>query len=480
MRVMCVLIVGLFVFGFFASLGSAQEIKLEVKSQPATVTKYTTHAPIRINSDAEFTSLFSNRTIWGLEINGGDYGFCIYIGNCSQAFTVKNCYLHNACGKIYIDYFWNTACYIHKSFNGTIENNVCSMNTQNGIYLYESENNKVTNNTCNGNTLYGILLDYSNHNTLIDNNCSWNKIGISLKNSNTNTVRQNTMYGCGLIIEGTFLSYYGTHNIDSTNFVNNKPVYYLKNQTGITIPQGAGQVILINCSSVIVEHQTMTDCSLSIMMVYSLNCTLSRNNCSGNTMHGILLEVSKSSTIIDNTCNDNWMGIYLEDFSVHNTITGNNCNDSYRGIYLDSSDSNILAYNNCSGNFDYGFYLELSNYNRIHHNKFINNNGADSTYNPGYIQSYDGAGHNFWNESYPSGGNYWSDLTSPDIKSGPNQDQPGGDGIVDSPYVLEGGVMDHYPLTTTIVIPEPSPIPPIICSVLLLTALVARRRWWCI
>jgi hypothetical protein len=46
-----------------------------------------------------------------------------------------------------------------------------------------------------------------------------------------------------------------------------------------------------------------------------------------------------------------------------------------------------------------------------------------------------------WHNGYPDGGNYWSDWTAPDELSGPNQDAPGSDGIVDLP---RGN--DLYPL----------------------------------
>ncbi|MFQ6084384.1 MAG: PKD domain-containing protein, partial [Candidatus Aminicenantia bacterium] len=45
---------------------------------------------------------------------------------------------------------------------------------------------------------------------------------------------------------------------------------------------------------------------------------------------------------------------------------------------------------------------------------------------------------------YPSGGNYWSDYIGIDLYSGPNQDQPGSDGIGDAPYTFYGG-QDNYP-----------------------------------
>jgi hypothetical protein len=54
---------------------------------------------------------------------------------------------------------------------------------------------------------------------------------------------------------------------------------------------------------------------------------------------------------------------------------------------------------------------------------------------------------NVWDDGYPSGGNYWSNYTGVDVKSGPNQDQPGSDGIGDSPHVIDANNKDNYPLT---------------------------------
>lgn len=62
-----------------------------------------------------------------LDINGTGKGCCIFIGNCSLPFIVKNCFLHNASGK-YVDYFWDSGLFLNKSFNGTLLNNICSMN----------------------------------------------------------------------------------------------------------------------------------------------------------------------------------------------------------------------------------------------------------------------------------------------------------------------------------------------------------------
>jgi|SRR5271157_3280665 len=37
-------------------------------------------------------------------------------------------------------------------------------------------------------------------------------------------------------------------------------------------------------------------------------------------------------------------------------------------------------------------------------------------------------------------------MASNDLKSGPNQDQPGSDGIGDTPYVINANNLDNYPL----------------------------------
>jgi len=43
----------------------------------------------------------------------------------------------------------------------------------------------------------------------------------------------------------------------------------------------------------------------------------------------------------------------------------------------------------------------------------------------------------FWDDGYPSGGNYWSDYAGVDAD---------GDGIGDTPYVIDENNTDRYPL----------------------------------
>lgn len=90
-------------------------------------------------------------------------------------------------------------------------------------------------------------------------------------------------------------------------------------------------------------------------------------------------------------------------------------------------------------NNGYGIELASSGSNYIHHNNFINNNIQAKHY------SNESNAWDFgWNQ-WKHGGNYWSDYTGVDVKSGANQDQPGSDGIGDTPYIISTNNTDNYP-----------------------------------
>jgi len=156
--------------------------------------------------------------------------------------------------------------------------------------------------------------------------------------------------------------------------------------------------------------------------------------------YGVLLDsYSNYNSISGNNIRKNSQGIRSNGYN--NNIFGNNIANNYQGIHLgpaslfSTSTNNDIFGNNITENA-YGIYLYYSNNNHIYHNNFINN--AEQVY------SYKSV--NVWDAGYPSGGNYWSDYTGVDEKNGPNQDQPGSDGIGDKPYVIDADNQDNYPL----------------------------------
>ena len=159
-----------------------------------------------------------------------------------------------------------------------------------------------------------------------------------------------------------------------------------------------------------------------------------------NIGYGLWLSPSQNSTIINNTCTGNNVGVLFQAGSNYNTFSNNIISsNSQNGIYLGGDANNTFTNNNISYN-NIGVNLEnlFSMCNTFYHNNFIGNtvHALDNTVN-------------YWDNGYPSGGNYWSDYTGSDVYSGPGQDIPGSDGIGDTPYLGITGVagnLDNYPL----------------------------------
>ncbi len=135
---------------------------------------------------------------------------------------------------------------------------------------------------------------------------------------------------------------------------------------------------------------------------------------------------------------------------VSNVIAGNRVVNNICGIYLGEGTSNNSIFgNNITGNLR-GMRVYASQNNSIHHNNFIDNehNIYVGGARPGVsvINAFDDG----------ATGNHWNDYNGTDSN---------GDGIGDTPYIIDENNQDNYPLVN--VIPE---FPSWIILPLLLTA----------
>jgi len=334
-----------------------------------------------------------------LVIDGGgsgrfpNYTSCILIENSDVYFKIVNCTLFNS----------DEGISMINTNSGQILNNTCSNNNIRGMLLRNCNNSIISGNTVNNNIVYGISLYGSNNNTISGNTVNNTYIGILLYgwwftiSGFNNVVSGNLMNECGLRVGGN-LEILLSHEIDTTNLVNGKPLYYYVNEVGLGPDNftNVGQVILVNCNDSLVSNLNISDSSIGISLHYCNNSIISGNTVNNNNYYGIFLYHSNNNIVSGNTANNNSNnGINLQ-FSNNNTISGNTVNNSnigirfyrsnnsivsgntantnnYFGIFFENSKNNIVSGNTVNNNNIYGIFLWDSNYNTISEN-FINYN----------------------------------------------------------------------------------------------------------
>lgn len=216
---------------------------------------------------------------------------------------------------------------------------------------------------------------------------------------------------------------------------------------------------IYSSSSVRIENNTISNNSYGISIAYSSEVVFEKNRITGDaSTTGINSYVSHHNTYRENNIGkNNFAGINLCE-SDDNILSDNIIAGSLYGIDVYNSSNNKINNNHISGssfcgldlflesnnNFLsgntvrdslYGLDIYQSRYNRVYNNNIVNN-----FYQINIYDSVD----NFFDNGYPSGGNYWSDYNGADVKSGPNQDRNGSDGIGDAAYIFDGG-QDKYP-----------------------------------
>lgn len=193
--------------------------------------------------------------------------------------------------------------HVEESSRNDISDNEVKEN-KDGIYLVDSILNSLNTNVISQNVEKGIYLSGTNQNEITGNTVSDNNFNIVLSSSTESLLADNNLIGDGISIEGDSLEYWNTHTIESSNTVNGKPLYYWNDKTGGTVLEEAGQVIIANCTEVIVENQYISNLNSAIVVGYSDNVTLKNNTVSENN-YGFYFHRSEDSLIYGNYFIDN-------------------------------------------------------------------------------------------------------------------------------------------------------------------------------
>ena len=294
-------------------------------------------------------------------------------------------------------------------YNVICDNEITS-NIETGIELRSSHWNSIFRNTASGNGL-NIWIIGSSVNNIAGNEVADGDWGICLTESFNNTLRNNNMKQnrFNFAVQGARVQDY-IHDIDFSNFVNGKAVYYMVGKKNLVIDTSVypevGYIGIVNCENMTVKNLNLEANAEGIKLVNTTGSLIKNLRINGVSA-GISIEFGSCN----NTVSKNvvlWcemVGIYLHGSSCYNVIYENQVTCLNSGIRtLDSSDDNL-----------------------VYHNTFFQ-------YFP---QQMSFGSTNTWDNGYPSGGNYWSDYTGVDVNS---------DGIGDTLYVIDVGNQDNYPL----------------------------------
>ncbi len=255
----------------------------------------------------------------------------------------------------------------------------------------------------------GLFINNSNNCTLVNNAIENETVGVHIWYSINLIFSGNTLRGnqIGFKIDGPDLAH-NIFNIDTTNKVNGKPVYYLVNKQDYTVPTNAGWIAAVNSTNVTVTNWFSPPNWDAIYFVNTTNSVIANNNLTGNF---------NAIRLIDSI-----------NITIHGNIINNN---GYAAIYLDGATSCTVTENDVANNLCIFNIRNGAKNNIFFHNNFSGN----------WTGSLDRDFPNVWDKG--AEGNYWSNYTGTDMN---------GDGIGDTPFLVDSSgyskETDNYPLVT--------------------------------
>ena len=241
--------------------------------------------------------------------------------------------------------------------------------------------------------------------------------GICLLGSENCVLRNNTFYGCSLLIYYFDYNYsknenakveYFIHDIDSSNLINGKPLYYYKNCENVIVPSDAGEIIFVNTSYSEIPKFENNDTAVNIQLICSDN-NLIQNAKISDSLSGLWLHYSNHNIFMNITADGTSCSLFLW-HSNYNIFQ----NNVLPAVTVEQySDSNVFMKNlfKSSRTYNFSIQLESSDYNVFKCNNIYGVNivkaillRAMKVKNVTVIKLYN-SHHTIWDK------NYWGDYT---------------------------------------------------------------------
>ena len=262
------------------------------------------------------------------------------------------------------------------------------------------KSNTITGNTLTNNT-YGVSVDdLMQANLFTNNHFEDNTYGVSFSGicGARNNVFKNNIFNDNQF--SLFDDCTSPNDIDTSNLVNGKPVYYWVNKQDLTVPSDAGLVVLKNCSRITVQNLVLSKNGQGIHLSYTTNSKITGNVFADNAQ-GVFLRGSSNNEISKNTfrnslrngahfyrdSNDNLFtecivessgedGIYVEYECSGNVFSKNKIvNNQQNGVSLGMTPSSQIVGNNITQNKGVGIVLKYTADNTVVQGNFVSENG---------------------------------------------------------------------------------------------------------
>jgi parallel beta-helix repeat protein len=216
---------------------------------------------------------------------------------------------------------------------------------------------------------------------------------------------------------------------------------------------------LSNASYSIIESNYIANNLEGIRINGGFNNTLIGNTITNNSDNGISVFFNTHHNLISgNKITNNWVGVLFQLYSSSNTLSENFITaNNGMGIWLDGGSNNRIIRNNITDNAK-GVFISATKNSTVYHNNFVNN-----TFHV-YIHGNDPV-ISMWDNGVQ--GNYWDTYTGVDND---------GDGIGETPYVIDENNQDNYPLINEFIIPEFPSWTPLLIMLLSVTMIAIIYR----
>ena len=291
----------------------------------------------------------NNVTITGFTIRHATWGVYLFQHTFNVTITMNNI-TENQCGVLLES---SEGCAItqniitendhgialsYSSCNNTIIRNSIESNTDTGVSVRNSDGNIISENNITNSGRWGINLASSSGNTIDDNHVAYNDLGIETYRSMNNIFRRNNVVNntegftlsCSYASGGNILrnnSISGNvenfnvvggeqsvegliQDVDASNTVDGKPIYYLLNEHDKEIPLDAGYVAVVNSTNITIKDLNLTKNGRVLLLAYTTNSTI-QNVIASNNREGFFILNSNYNTITDCTVMNNYVGSWM-------------------------------------------------------------------------------------------------------------------------------------------------------------------------